>query len=106
MIGDAMGPTGSRDGLDDLAFVRWGTTTIGIYGGMSLGDSQFEWQPWWPSGGGNASGYRLSKGDLDGDGAMDVFFTTTNASLARTLPHVVDGRRGLDARIGLGRDRP
>ncbi len=46
LVGDAMGPTGSGDGLDDLNFVRFGGQPLGVYAGMSEGDSQFDFRPW------------------------------------------------------------
>lgn len=80
LVGDAMGPTGSGDGLDDLAFVRWGTASLGVYAGMSQGDSQFDFRPWRSLSSGNWANYVLRQANLDGDGDMDFFFNHRGAT--------------------------
>lgn len=92
LVGDAMGPTGSGDGLDDLNFVSWNTASLGVYGGMSEGDSQFDFRPWRPLSSGNWSNYVLRPANLDGDGDMDFFFAHRGSSgLNRVYAVTSDG---------------
>lgn len=71
LVGDAMGPTGVGDGLDDLVWVRWNTASLGVYGGMSLGNSQFDLRPFRSLSSGTWAGYDLVQANVDGDGDMD-----------------------------------
>jgi len=76
LVGDAMGPTGVGDGLDDMVWVRWNTASLGVYAGMSLGNSQFDNRPWRPLSSGTWAGYDLLPANIDGDGDMDFVFNT------------------------------
>jgi len=72
LVGDAMGPTGIGDGLDDLVWVRWNTGALGIYSGMSLGNSQFDYKPFRSLSTGTFAGYSMVAANVDGDGDRDV----------------------------------
>jgi len=70
-VADAAGPTGSGDGLDDLIWVR-SLSSLGIYLGLSKGDSQFDYAPWQPLSGTFSSAWKQVAANVDGDGDDDV----------------------------------
>ena len=71
-VADAAGPTGSADGLDDLLWVRSLSGSLGIYLGMSQGNSQFEYPPFEAMSGTFGSSWRQLAANVDGDGDVDV----------------------------------
>lgn len=71
LVGDAMGPTGTADGLDDLIWVR--RTGLGIYAGESQGNSQFDFPTFVSLSGSTwGTGYTPLALDYDGDGDTEV----------------------------------
>jgi Thiol-activated cytolysin/FG-GAP-like repeat len=93
LVGDAMGPTGVGDGLDDLVWVRWNTGSLGVYGGMSQGNSQFDNRPFRSLSSGTWAGYSLLPANVDGDSDMD-FVLNVRAGTNRTYAVTSDGDDG------------
>jgi hypothetical protein len=102
LVGDAMGPTGSGDGLADMIWVRH--SSLGIYAGESRGDSQFDFAPFASLSGSNWNSlYTPLAMDFDGDGDTDVALSYP-AGANRTYPITSNGDRSWT--LGAPQDRP
>jgi len=79
-VGDVMGSTGSGDGRDDLAWVRWGSaaTPLGVYTGRSDASQLLVYEPFQGIGGAYAN-YRLVPANVDGDADMDLVMNYTSS---------------------------
>lgn len=71
-VGDAMGPAGAADGLDDLVWTRFGGASLGIYSARSDASSLLVYQPWQGLSSGTWANYGLFPANVDGDGDMDL----------------------------------
>ena len=90
LVGDQRGPTSTADGLDDMVWVRYGGQPLGVYSGMSLGNSQLDYGSFSAlSSTGTWAGYRLFGLNLDGDGDMDFALNSSNG--VRTYKWTSDG---------------
>lgn len=88
LVGDAMGPTGSADGRDDVLWLR--KNPLGMYSGQSdptqvLIDNPFQ------SIGGNYSAYDAYVGNFDGDADVDLILNNRGAANSRTYTLRADG---------------
>jgi hypothetical protein len=80
VVGDAAGPTGIGDGFDDMLWVRSLSSTLGVYMGMSEGNSQIDYRPWRPLSGSFNPNYQVRAVNVDGDGDVDVILNQLTAS--------------------------
>ncbi len=71
-IGDAMGPAGQEDGLDDILWPRWHTASFGVSTARTDPDSVMVFQPWWGFDAGMWTNYDVFVHDQDGDGDADI----------------------------------
>ena len=85
VVGDAMGPTGTADGYDDLIWVRY--STLGIYAGLGQGNSQFDFPAFESlSGGSWSSAYTILAANFDGDADVDVLLNYRAGGSHSTTP--------------------
>jgi len=80
LVGDALGPNGSADGLDDLNWVRWGSASLGVYSGMSLGNSQLDFKGFQLLSSGTFGGADVRLVNVDGDGDPDLVLNRRGGS--------------------------
>jgi hypothetical protein len=80
LVGDALGPNGSADGLADLNWVRFGSVGLGVYSGMSLGNSQLDYKEFQSLSGTTFSGADVRLANVDGDGDMDLIINRRGSS--------------------------
>jgi hypothetical protein len=90
-VGDAMGPSGNGDGLDDLVWTRFGGGTLGIYAAESDPSTLLEYQPWQSLSGSTFSAYSLFRANLDGDPDMDLVLNTRAGTTNRSYVIKSDG---------------
>ena len=72
VVADAMGPTGSGDGRDDLIWARWGTAALGVYSARSDASSLLVYNPFEGLSTATFAGYGLFPANVDGDADMDL----------------------------------
>jgi hypothetical protein len=88
LVGDAAGPTGVGDGLDDLIWARSLSSTLGVYMGMSQGNSQIDYRDWRPLTGTYSVAWHDRAINFDGDGDVDVVLNAVGSSFPATTNQV------------------